>query len=67
MTEEAQKTMAVDIFKFQAENSDRIGNVFWYSLCDNNDNSSTPENFFGILRYDGTRKPVYEILKKLFS
>ncbi|MDD3006542.1 MAG: cellulase family glycosylhydrolase [Candidatus Pacebacteria bacterium] len=67
MSEEAQSQMAKSIFAFQAENPNHIGNVFWYSLCDSSTDKSTTENFFGILRYDGTRKLVYQTLKDIFS
>lgn len=67
MSEEAQSQMAKSIFAFQAENPDRIGNVFWYSLCDSSTDKSTTESFFGILHYDGTKKPVYQTLKDIFA
>lgn len=67
MSESAQKQMAEEIFTFKARNSNRLGNVFWYSLCDSSDENSTSENFFGILRYDGSKKPVYETLKNIFK
>ena len=67
MSEEAQSRMAQSIFAFKSANPERIGNVFWYSLCDSSIDTSTTENFFGILRYDGTKKLVYQTLKDIFA
>ena len=67
MSEEAQSQMAESVFAFKSANPERVGNVFWYSLCDSSADKSTSENFFGILRYDGTKKPVYQTLKELFA
>lgn len=67
MTEDAQAEMASDIFAFQQSNDAWMGNVFWYSFCDSSTDRSSTENFFGIIRKDGTRKPVYEVLRDLFA
>ncbi len=39
------------------------GPLFWYSYKDIGTDQSTIENFFGILRYDGTKKPAYTVLQ----
>ena len=67
MTEKAQEQMVKDIFAFQSENSKSIGKIFWYNLQDTSMNLSTIENFFGLIHYDGTKKPAYTVLKKMFS
>jgi hypothetical protein len=43
------------------------GPVFIYSYKDNGTDTSTTENFFGILRADGSRKPSYTSLKNAIS
>lgn len=40
------------------------GPFFWYSYQDAGTSRSTVENFFGLLRYDGTRKPAYDAFIK---
>jgi GH35 family endo-1,4-beta-xylanase len=67
MSEEAQSSMAKSIFAFKAANSERIGNLFWYTLCDSSADKSTIENFFGIIRFDGSKKTVYNTIKNLIS
>jgi len=67
MTEKAQEQMAKDIFAFQSENPKSIGKIFWYNLQDTSTDKSTTENFFGLIRYDGTKKPSYTVLKNMFS
>ena len=67
MTEKAQDSMAESMFAFKSSHPDRIGNVFWYTLCDSSEDKSTTENFFGIIRYDGTKKTVYGTIKRLLS
>jgi GH35 family endo-1,4-beta-xylanase len=67
MTEKSQSSMAESIFAFKASNPARIGNIFWYTLCDSSTDKSTTENFFGIIRYDGTKKAVYDTIKELLS
>jgi polysaccharide biosynthesis protein PslG len=56
--------------------SDAIGNhktlsfagpLFWYSLKDIGTASTTNENFFGLIRYDGSTKPAFDIFKSLIS
>lgn len=40
------------------------GPFFWYEFKDPSDNKSTTENFFGLLRYDGTPKPAYQAFQE---
>lgn len=39
------------------------GPLFWYCLNDPGTDTSTAENFFGLLRYNKTKKPAYAALK----
>lgn len=62
MAEIAQEEMveeAVTIYN----NNDWMGQFFWYSLKDNGIKNNTPENFFGLLRYDGSKKPAYDAFR----
>ncbi len=43
------------------------GPFFWYSYQDLGTSTITNENFFGLLRYDGTPKPAYTTLKNLIE
>lgn len=43
------------------------GPLFWYSYKDLGTNESTIENFFGIIRFDGTQKPAYYMLERLLK
>lgn len=38
-----------------------LGPFFWYNLKDNYDSVSSPENAFGLLRFDSSKKPAYYI------
>jgi hypothetical protein len=46
---------------------DWAGPFFVYSLQDAGTDQSTNENFFGLLRYDGTHKPAYDTYKAAVS
>lgn len=43
---------------------DWAGPFFWYSLRDAGTDKSTNENFFGLLRANGTKKPAYTVFEK---
>jgi hypothetical protein len=44
---------------------DWVGPFFWYSYRDAGDSSDSSENFFGLQRYDGSRKPAYDAYSQL--
>lgn len=44
---------------------DWAGPLFWYTLRDEGTSTSTIENFFGLKRFDGSKKPAYDILKEI--
>lgn len=67
MTESAQeKILSGAILSYQ-ERGDWFGPFFWYSLKDLGTTKDTLENFFGLLRYDGSRKPAYMTFQKLIQ
>lgn len=41
-----------------------VGPFFWYSYQDAGTSNDTVENFFGLLRADGSRKPAYFVYKQ---
>ncbi|MDO8741959.1 MAG: polysaccharide pyruvyl transferase family protein [bacterium] len=41
------------------------GPFFWYTLKDDGVSTSTNENFFGLIRYDGSPKPAYNVLREI--
>jgi len=63
MSEAAQQELAAQILNDYKQMSDWTGPVFWYSLHDLSTNLNTPENFFGILRFDWSKKPVYDTIR----
>lgn len=66
MSEGAQLYLAKDAGLLYAQRATWMGPFFWYSLLDAQ-GSSDPENFFGIIRTDGSKKPAYETIKKAFN
>lgn len=58
VSEDAQATMAT-----QATNDIQgmpwVGPFFWYSFMDVGTSTSTNQNFFGLVRADGSQKPAY--------
>ncbi len=48
-------TQATESYKF----TPWLGNFFWYSYKDLGISTDTTENFFGLLRYNGSYKPAY--------
>jgi hypothetical protein len=59
MTEAAQNDIASNALGLYKQNASWLDGFFWYNLKDNGTSSSTAENFFGLLRYDGSKKPAY--------
>jgi hypothetical protein len=58
VTEGLQAKMVTDGIE-DARSLPWVGAFFWYSYQDTGTDSSTVENFFGLLRADGSRKPAY--------
>lgn len=67
MSEKAQQTLVERASSLYSADKSWMGPFFWYSLRDNDVSKTTPENFFGIIRYDGTFKPSYTSFKNLIS
>ena len=42
-----------------------VGPMFWYSYIDRGTNASDSEDWFGLLRADGSRRPAYDAYKSL--
>ena len=47
------------------ETYDYVGPFFWFGYKDSGVSTNTVENFFGILRHDGSQKPAYNLLKQM--
>jgi hypothetical protein len=43
------------------------GPFFWYTYKDSGTSINTDENFFGLLRYDGSKKPAYTTFQKIIQ
>ena len=42
-----------------------VGPLFWYTYQDGGTSSNTVENFFGLIRADGSHKPAYAVFQNL--
>lgn len=67
MTEAAQSQMFTIVNNFYISNTDWMGPFFWYSFIDEGQSNVTPENFFGLLRYDWSEKPAYKNFKNTIN
>jgi polysaccharide biosynthesis protein PslG len=56
--EALQAEMATDSVAL-ATSTAVVGGLFWYSYQDLGTDPSTPENFYGLRRFDGSEKPAY--------
>ncbi|MBU1130004.1 hypothetical protein KKE45_01640 [Patescibacteria group bacterium] len=63
MTENAQEMMITDVLSLFSQIKGPTGPFFWYSLHDNGTSKDTPENFFGLLRNDWSKKPAYDTFR----
>jgi hypothetical protein len=66
VSEASQTEMMTDAFTAY-ETYDWAGPLFWYTYNDSGSTTSTNENFFGLVRADGTDKPAYDTLKALIA
>lgn len=60
--EKLQQAILADALQ-QYKNADWAGGFFYYSYIDSGTATSTNENFYGLVRYDGSLKPAYETFK----
>jgi hypothetical protein len=66
VTEALQSEMFTDAIT-SVEQLPWAGPLFFYSYKDLGTSTSTDQNFFGIIRYDGSTKPAYTTMKDLLS
>jgi hypothetical protein len=59
--------MAKTAASVYSQNKNWLGGFFWYSLRDNGVSSNDPENFFGLLRNDWSRKPAFDSLRAVIT
>lgn len=64
--EALQKKIMLDALTLY-KSYDWAGPFFWYSYQDAGDTQDTNENFFGLLRYNGSPKPTYDAYKSWIS
>ncbi len=64
VTESYQATILKEAIQ-QSRTYSWAGPLFWYSYKDLGTESYTKENFFGLIRYDGTPKPAFNTLQDL--
>jgi len=66
VSEQFQASQLKEAFTL-AEEYTWAGPLFWYSYKDLGTSEETIENFFGLLRFDGSKKPSYIALQELFN
>ncbi|GAA3209513.1 hypothetical protein GCM10020256_06850 [Streptomyces thermocoprophilus] len=62
VTEGRQAQIAADAVR-TARRTPLVRTLIWYTERDQGTDRSTPENFFGLRRYDGTAKPAFGALR----
>ncbi|HXH27170.1 MAG TPA: cellulase family glycosylhydrolase [Candidatus Acidoferrum sp.] len=66
VSEALQASMVNDVYQ-QVQQAPNLGPLFWYTYKDAGTSTATVENFFGLLRADGSQKPAYQTFKKLVN
>lgn len=66
VTEELQAEMLRQSFSL-VQTYSWAGPLFWYSYKDLGTDENDNENFFGIIRYDGSHKPAYDALRTMLG
>jgi hypothetical protein len=66
VSESLQAVMATQSIDL-ARADPNIGALFWYTYEDRSTDTSTIENFFGLLRSDGTPKPAWSALQSAIA
>lgn len=66
VSESTQQSYAISAFNL-LKSDDNIGPLYWYSYKDLGTDPSTKENFFGLIRADGSHKPAYDTWKQLLA
>jgi hypothetical protein len=62
VNEALQAAMATDVVSV-TNATPWLATTFWYSYIDEGTSASDTENFYGLLRANGTRKPAYTALQ----
>lgn len=65
--ETLQVSMLTEALTLWKQETPWAGPIFWYSYKDLGVTPTTNENFFGLLRNDGSHKPAYDVLKNLLT
>ena len=66
VSEASQTQMMIDAFTLY-RTYPWAGPFFWYTFEDGSTSTSSNENFFGLVRADGSEKPAYTTLKTIIS
>jgi hypothetical protein len=66
VSEAQQSQMVIDTMQLYKSYT-WAGPLFWYTFKDNGTSTSTNENFFGLVRADGSTKPAYTTLQNIIS
>jgi len=66
VSESQQAEMVAATFQLY-ESYSWAGPLFWYSFQDAGNTTNTNENFFGLVRADGSTKPAYQTLKNIIT
>ena len=61
-----QANLAINFIQ-AVSSSPWIGPAFWYSYIDDGTSTSTTENFYGLLRADGSQKPAFTSIKQAIA
>jgi len=64
VSEQVQSDTVVDAMR-EYKNLNWAGPIFWYTLKDGGITTNTIENFFGLVRFDWSRKPAFYTLKDI--
>lgn len=66
MSEDQESQMMTQTFQIYKTYS-WAGPLFWYTLEDGGSSTNTNENFFGLVRADGSTKPTYTTLQNIIA
>lgn len=67
MSEAAQQQLVQKALELYQKDKAFFGPFFWYSLKDEGMDTNLTENFFGLLRYDGGKKPAYDTFRNAIT
>ncbi len=67
MTESAQTSLIAQAATYYNQNSAWLGPFFWYSLRDSGTTRDTTENFYGLLRFDWSKKPAFNTFRSIIN